>query len=141
MSSTIEPLKPLVSSLGQIFTVKEKPKLPEKKLQTHSNFISATDQTPGKEGGTWLGCSKLGKIAALLNLDPVDYGKPEDDKLGRGFLVPNYLDSPAKSLNEYAERLKQEASSYNPFNLLLYLKNKYLTRFRINLLINVIDLF
>ncbi len=88
-------------------------------------FIKATDQTFGKEGGTWLGCSKLGKIAALLNLDSSDYGKPQNDKLGRGFLVPDYLNSPVRSLNEYAEELKNEARKYNPFNLVFYLKNKY----------------
>lgn len=39
--------------------------------------------TPGKEGGTWLGLSKLGRIACLLNLNALDY--PSDPaKKGRG---------------------------------------------------------
>lgn len=43
----------------------------------------ATDLTPGKEGGTWLGVSKLGRIGVLLNLSSKNY--PNDpNKLGRG---------------------------------------------------------
>ena len=43
--------------------------------------------TPGKEGGTWLGLSRFGKIGVLLNLDRHDYGYDELNKLGRGSLV------------------------------------------------------
>ncbi len=55
-----------------------------------ANFINSTniygvDATPGKEGGTWLGLNKRGKIGVLLNLNAEDYGLNENDKGGRGF--------------------------------------------------------
>ena len=34
----------------------------------HSLHILAIDLTPGREGGTWLGLSKTGKFAVLLNI-------------------------------------------------------------------------
>lgn len=43
------------------------------------------DLTPGKEGGTWLGASRIGKIGALLNLDRNEHGF-EENKSGRGCL-------------------------------------------------------
>ena len=40
--------------------------------------------TTGKEGGTWLGMNKYGKISALLNLDKIDYADDDLNKAGRG---------------------------------------------------------
>ena len=41
--------------------------------------------TPGKEGGTWLGLSKLGRIGCLVNLNALEF--PSDpSKKGRGSL-------------------------------------------------------
>lgn len=45
------------------------------------------DLTPGKEGGTWLGTSRLGKIAVLLNLNSTDYGFEGQSKEGRGIAL------------------------------------------------------
>ncbi|CAG7817124.1 unnamed protein product [Allacma fusca] len=48
-----------------------------------SNIVAGQDVEPGKEGGTWLGMNKQGKVAALLNMPP----KPntvKSQKLGRG---------------------------------------------------------
>ncbi len=42
------------------------------------------DMTPGKEGGTWLGCSRLGKVGVLLNLDSHDHKPDSSEKEGRG---------------------------------------------------------
>jgi hypothetical protein len=42
------------------------------------------DMTPGKEGGTWLGCSRLGKVGVLLNLDSHDHAPDSSEKEGRG---------------------------------------------------------
>lgn len=41
--------------------------------------------TPGKEGGTWLGMNRNGKIGLLLNLDRKAFGFDES-KSGRGYI-------------------------------------------------------
>lgn len=47
------------------------------------------DMTPGKEGGTWLGCSRLGKVGVLLNLDSHDHAPDSYGKEGRGIIENN----------------------------------------------------
>lgn len=78
------------------------------------------DLTPGKEGGTWLGLSKraAGKLGVLLNLNVAD-GEDSAAKAGRGFLVPNFINSEHES-SMYLESVVKEVNTYNPFNLLLY---------------------
>lgn len=44
------------------------------------------DLTPGKEGGTWLGLNRSGRISALLNLDRNEHGF-EENKTGRGLTI------------------------------------------------------
>ena len=46
--------------------------------------LKGVDLTPNKEGGTWLGCNRFGKIAALLNLDQEEHGLDDPTKEGRG---------------------------------------------------------
>ena len=43
-------------------------------------IFSGLDQTPKKEGGTWLGASKTGRIGTLLNI----LGINDPKKKGRG---------------------------------------------------------
>lgn len=61
-----------------------RPSKPAGYVTDHS--VYGMDLTPGKEGGTWLGTSRLGKIGVLLNLNSVDYGIEFDSKEGRGYL-------------------------------------------------------
>lgn len=49
--------------------------------------------TTGKEGGTWLGMNKYGKISALLNLDKIDYADDDLNKAGRGKALSRDLTS------------------------------------------------
>jgi uncharacterized protein with NRDE domain len=44
------------------------------------------DLTPGKEGGTWLGLNRSGRVSALLNLDRNEHGF-EENKNGRGLTI------------------------------------------------------
>jgi uncharacterized protein with NRDE domain len=76
----------------------------------------------GKEGGTWLGLSRTGKISGILNLRD-DY---DSTKLGRGFLVPSYLNSDKTTEHFVNDHLKSESKRniYNPFNMLFYQQNK-----------------
>jgi uncharacterized protein with NRDE domain len=87
-----------------------------------NNCLYGQDLTPGKEGGTWLGMSKFGKVSALLNLDRLDYADDDMNKAGRGFMIPNYLNQNFPSI-KYVESIEND--KYNPFNLLFYEKNEY----------------
>ncbi|GFR97144.1 transport and Golgi organization 2 homolog, partial [Elysia marginata] len=73
------------------------------------------DMHKGKEGGTWLGMNKAGKIGVLLNI----LGQVDLSKKGRGFLVSNYL-SQEWDMDEYAAYMAKERNEYNGFNLLLF---------------------
>jgi uncharacterized protein with NRDE domain len=67
-------------------------------------------------GGTWLGITKTGRVAAITNFrDPASMKKHAPS---RGRLVADYLagDRPPW---EYLLQVQEEASTYNGFNLLL----------------------
>jgi uncharacterized protein with NRDE domain len=70
---------------------------------------------PGREGGTWLGISKTGKIGSLLN---IFHGTKLSNvgKKGRGLLVNNYLLS-KKDGEEYLREIQKDKGSYMPFCL------------------------
>lgn len=68
-------------------------------------------------GGTWMGVSPDGRLAALTN-----YRDPQDTKTDaptRGTLVTDFLTShtPARA---YLENLRGSAGAYNGFNLVVY---------------------
>ena len=77
---------------------------------------------PGREGGTWLAMNKSGKIGVLLNI----LGEQSPDKLGRGFLVNDYLNDPELDGYQYSQKLNVMSQSYNPFNLVT-VDIKYIT--------------
>ncbi len=68
-------------------------------------------------GGTWLGVSRSGRLAALTN-----YRSPammRSDAPSRGELVSGFLQGDA-SAADYLGQLKPKAAQYNPFNLLVF---------------------
>ncbi|XP_012632008.1 transport and Golgi organization protein 2 homolog isoform X4 [Microcebus murinus] len=67
----------------------------------------------GKEGGTWLGITMHGKLAALTN-----YLQPRLDleARGRGELVTHFLTTGVDSLS-YLKKVSAEGHLYNGFNL------------------------
>lgn len=68
-------------------------------------------------GGTWLGLSRSGRLAALTN-----HRLPVKDALAkpsRGALVANFLQGQMGAA-DYLAALALHADDYNPFNLLLY---------------------
>lgn len=68
-------------------------------------------------GGTWLGVTASGKLAALTNYrDPamMEDGRPSRGALVQGFLT-GHFDSDA-----YLNELARYAHQYNPFNLLVF---------------------
>ena len=67
-------------------------------------------------GGTWLGVSRSGRLAALTNFrspEPVRANAPS-----RGELVAQFLQSRIAA-DVFLQQLAQHASLYNPFNLLV----------------------
>uniref|UniRef100_A0A2D4FXC4 Transport and Golgi organization protein 2 homolog n=1 Tax=Micrurus corallinus TaxID=54390 RepID=A0A2D4FXC4_MICCO len=79
-----------------------------------SEILSGLDMEEGKEGGSWLGISKKGKMAALTN-----YMQPQINKhaKGRGALVTNFLTSEMDSYS-YLKKVASEGHLYNGFNLI-----------------------
>jgi uncharacterized protein with NRDE domain len=78
-----------------------------------SNILAGRDL---KWGGTWLGITKTGRIAALTN-----YRDPANDKDNaptRGQIVSNYLCDHDEPI-EYLYKLKMISSYYNGFSLFL----------------------
>ena len=68
-------------------------------------------------GGTWLGVSQSGRLAALTNhRNPADM---RTDAPSRGELVSTFL-SGDMSAQDYLAQLAPQAANYNPFNLLVY---------------------
>lgn len=68
-------------------------------------------------GGTWLGVSRSGRLAALTNYrDPTHM---RADAPSRGGLVSAFLQSDT-SAADYLSELAKRASEYNPFNLLVF---------------------
>ena len=68
-------------------------------------------------GGTWLGVSRTGRLAALTN-----YREPaaiRADAPSRGELVSAYLQTDTSAV-DYLTELAGRASDYNPFNLLVF---------------------
>jgi uncharacterized protein with NRDE domain len=68
-----------------------------------------------KEGGTWLGVAKSGRIAAITN-----YREPRAERQNapsRGGLVSGFL-AGSMSVEDYLAFLSREGASYNGFNLI-----------------------
>lgn len=82
---------------------------------TNSEILSGLDQEYGKEGGSWLGISRRGKLAAITNY--MD-GRPNLDAQGRGFLVSNYLTEKDIDGYSYLKKVSTEGHLYNGFNLI-----------------------
>ncbi|XP_055261033.1 transport and Golgi organization protein 2 homolog isoform X2 [Moschus berezovskii] len=81
---------------------------------SNNEVLSGLDMEEGKEGGTWLGISTRGKLAALTNyLQP----RLNHDARGRGELVAQFLTSDTDSLS-YLKKVSAEGHLYNGFNLI-----------------------
>ncbi len=68
-------------------------------------------------GGTWLGVTRSGRMAALTNYrDPTDF---RPDAPSRGAVVADFLQGNADA-PDYAQAVAARAGNFNPFNLLLF---------------------
>jgi uncharacterized protein with NRDE domain len=68
-------------------------------------------------GGTWLGVSQNGRLAALTNYR--NFNLPNITTTSRGELVKNFLTSDLSSL-DYLENLKKISENYSSFNLIVF---------------------
>jgi uncharacterized protein with NRDE domain len=68
-------------------------------------------------GGTWLGVSRSGRLAALTNYRDPTHNNPAAPT--RGALVTNFLQS-EQAADTYLASLASQTDHYNPFNLLVY---------------------
>lgn len=82
---------------------------------TNSDILSGLDLEYGKEGGSWLGISKRGKMAAITNYME---GRQNPDAHGRGFLVSNYLMDKDVDSYSYLKKVSTDSHLYNGFNLI-----------------------
>ena len=78
--------------------------------------ITGVDLVPGREGGTWLGMSKGGKIGILTNYRQSDKFKRKNE-VQRGHLVSEFLKS-EEGPRAFLENVKNHGN-YRGFNLIL----------------------
>ena len=75
------------------------------------------DLFPGKEGGTWLGMTKNGKIGILTNYRQGKKFRNQNAK-GRGHLVSDFLKSEERP-RRFLENVEKHGGEYDGFNLIL----------------------
>lgn len=81
-------------------------------------YILGRDMEPGREGGTWLGISKSGRIGSLLNvLQSRQALLSAGDRKGRGFLVNDLLNAPQINSIDYLTDIYERSAEYNPFTM------------------------
>ena len=69
-----------------------------------------------KDGGTWLGITKTGRMAAITNFR--DISNLKSDAPSRGGLVSEFLRG-GENPGEYIQNIRQVFDGYNGFNLIL----------------------
>jgi uncharacterized protein with NRDE domain len=88
-----------------------RPTAPARYWDDAPQILAGRDQ---EAGGTWLGLSRNGRLAALTNYyAPDEY---QQDKLSRGLLITDFLTGEL-SPREYLERLRKTGVNYNGFGL------------------------
>ncbi|XP_033748314.1 transport and Golgi organization 2 homolog isoform X2 [Pecten maximus] len=78
-------------------------------------ILSGVDMEPGREGGTWLGVSRDGKIGVLLNILEI----LQPNKRGRGSLITDYLTEGLTNDQYVTQKILPIHQEYNKFNLIL----------------------
>ncbi len=79
----------------------------------NNNILAGMDE---KEGGSWFGITRRGRIAYLTNFrDPESF---DENKRSRGLIVKSFLNSEESSV-DFLNRLLDKVYEYNPFNLIV----------------------
>ena len=83
------------------------------------SFRQGQDQTLAREGGTWLCLNTVHRrIGVLLNLPSRVLEEKKPQAQSRGFLVPDFVNDPAMTLDAYVNELQKTRTNYTGFNLL-----------------------
>lgn len=90
----------------------QRPTVPAAFWESEPHLLAGRDL---KSGGTWLGISRIGRIAALTNFR--DPHSVRDNAPSRGGLVTDFLLGNMPPA-EYLEILRQRSQVYNGFNLI-----------------------
>ncbi|WP_018922320.1 NRDE family protein [Salsuginibacillus kocurii] len=96
----------------------ERPAQPAHFWGENKNILAGRDQ---KAGGSWLGVTKQGKLAAVTNIRKTEQQK----KRSRGQLVTDVLTATSK-VETTCATIKEESDYYNGFNLLAYEREEFL---------------
>lgn len=90
-----------------------RPALPLARWPDAPSVVAGRDE---QASGTWMGVSDAGQVAAVTNVrDP----QAASDGASRGLLVADFLRG-STTAGQHATALVQTATSYRPFNLLLF---------------------
>ena len=87
-------------------------------VKWRDGVLCGRDMTPGKEGGTWLGISRSGRVGLLTNITTGKFAVK--DAKGRGHLVIDYLHRDGLTAVEYLNMVAGSTQQYSPFNLCLF---------------------
>jgi uncharacterized protein with NRDE domain len=90
----------------------DRPTAPAEFWNDAPQLLAGRDLT---HGGTWLGITRSGRIAAITNYR--DPGRHRHDALSRGDLTTRYLQSDI-SIEDYLRFLEREGEAFNDFNLI-----------------------
>ena len=91
----------------------DRPTAPARFWEEQPKILAGRDL---KAGGTWMGTTRAGRIAAVTNVRDPDGHR--DDAPSRGMLVTDYLNG-NRTPEDHATRLAGRAERYNGFNLLV----------------------
>jgi hypothetical protein len=118
-----DPLNKLMFGKIQNMRLEVRISLDNKKFIKWVNLIfllnQGQDQTPLREGGTWLCLNTVqSKIGVLLNLPSRLLEEKKSNAQSRGFMVSNYVNNPEINLDSYMEELQKTKTNYTGFNFL-----------------------
>ena len=91
----------------------ERPTAQAQRWGTEEGIIAGKDL---RAGGTWLGVTETGRVAAVTNFREVP---PASGSLSRGALVTDFLRSEA-SARSYGEALDKRSAAYGGYNVVLH---------------------
>ncbi|MFB9860081.1 NRDE family protein [Salinicoccus siamensis] len=92
----------------------DRPTAPAHFWEDHPDILAGRDLS---KGGTWLGITKSGRIAAVTNIRSKEE-QGQGEKKSRGDLIRNFL-AQDTSPQSYLEALEHEKHAYAGFNLLV----------------------
>jgi uncharacterized protein with NRDE domain len=96
----------------------DRPTLPAHFWVVNKNIVGGQDAMEGSAGGTWLAMNKdNGRIGVLLNVIQENIDKSPKTRLGRGFIVNDFL-SGNRNPEEFTNGMVDMGRKYNGFQII-----------------------